>query len=205
VRAFSDLRQSFPALLLLAVGCGSPSPAPPAPAQTQSSETITVSREDETPAAVKKLLRLMRDRLSLMHEVARSKWNAKRPVADPERERALLREMEQKGREVGLDAAFTRAFFAAQIAAARLIQEADLDRWRAEGRPAFRDSPDLSALREKIDGLNRELLAALVEVRPELGDARTREHLGRWAEESLTGQGITAEARAAAVAGLTRP
>jgi hypothetical protein len=34
----------------------------------------------------------MGDRLALMHDVARTKWNANRPVGDPEREQILLRE-----------------------------------------------------------------------------------------------------------------
>jgi hypothetical protein len=45
----------------------------------------------------------MGDRLALMHDVARTKWNTKRSVGDPRREQVLLREMEEKGQEYGLD------------------------------------------------------------------------------------------------------
>jgi chorismate mutase len=146
----------------------------------------------------------MRDRLVLMHEVARSKWGAKRPVGDPRRERALLSEMEVKGKECGLDPGLTRGFFAAQIAAARRVQEDDFARWRAEGRGPFADAPDLAALRRRIDGLNRELLGALAEARPQLGGAASGEQLRAWALEALTGEGITDAVRAA-VEGLARP
>src|SRR5260370_28808121 len=49
------------------------------------------------------LLRLMGKRLALMHEVARSKWNAGKPVADRERERELLQGVVELGRGKGLD------------------------------------------------------------------------------------------------------
>ena len=74
-----------------------------------------VDQAAQPPPAVERLLRLLRDRLTLMHDVARSKWNAGRPVRDPAREEALLREMESKGRDLGLAPALTRAFFTAQI------------------------------------------------------------------------------------------
>jgi chorismate mutase-like protein len=147
----------------------------------------------------------MRDRLALMHDVARSKWNTNRPIGDPEREQALLREMEEEGRRHGLDPELTRAFFAAQIAAARQVQEADLARWRAEGRGPFDGAPDLAGLRRRIDGLNRQLLAALAEARPHLDDAGTREQLRRWAREALSGEGVTDDVRSAALAPLAAP
>jgi chorismate mutase-like protein len=147
----------------------------------------------------------MGDRLALMHEVARAKWNSNRPVGDPEREEALLRQMEEEGRGHGLDPELTRSFFAAQIAAARQVQEADLARWREERRGPFADAPDLAALRRRLDGLNRELLVALAEAQPRLGDAGTREHLGRWARDALAGEGITDDVRSAAVAPLAAP
>ena len=184
------------ALMLLVAGCGGPPPATPTAADGPAAGA---------PPAVERLLRLMRDRLALMHDVARAKWNANRPVGDPEREEALLREMEEEGREHGLDPQFTRAFFAAQVAAARQVQEADLARWRAQGRGPFADAPDLAALRQGVDGLNRELLAALAEARPLLGDAGTHQHLRRWAREALAEEGLTDEVRSAATAPLATP
>ena len=184
------------ALLIFVTGCGGPPSA---------SSTIPAGPASAAPQAVVHLLRLMSDRLTLMHDVARTKWNANRPVGDPEREQALLHEMEEKGQEHGLDPEFTRAFFAAQIAAARQIQEADLARWRAEGRGPFRDTPDLVSLRRRIDGLNRALLGALADARPRLGEAGVRVQLQRWAGEALVGDGITDDVRSAALAPLEVP
>ena len=184
------------ALTVFVAGCGGPPAAPP---------TVADGPASAASPEVEHLLRLMGDRLALMHDVARTKWNANRPVGDPEREQALLREMEKEGREHGLDSELTRAFFAAQIAAARRVQETALARWRAEGRGPFAGVPDLAALRRRIDGLNRDLLGALAEARSRLGDARTRDQLRRWAREALPGEGITDDVRSTAIAPLAAP
>jgi chorismate mutase len=193
---------SFAVVVFVLTGC---SPPGPAPVTSHAPTTIAGRSGSKPPPAVGRLLRLMRDRLVLMHDVARTKWNSKRPVGDPEREQALLRKVEAEGRERGLDPPFTRAFFAAQIAAARRVQEADCARWRAEERGPFHDAPGLAALRKRIDGLNRELLGILPEARPQLADPGAKEHLKAWAQEILTGEGITDDVRAVAIEPLAAP
>jgi chorismate mutase-like protein len=135
----------------------------------------------------------------LMHDVARSKWNAGRPVADPAREQALLSDMEERGRTHGLDPAETRAFFTAQVEAARQVQEADVRRWRSEGRGPFADAPDLADLRQRIDRLNRELLTALAEARPYLREDVARRAIPAWARQVVVGDGIGDDERSVAV------
>src|SRR5215212_10083728 len=61
-------------VLIFLAGCGASTSTPATP---HASPTIAAGQESEAPPAVDHLLRLMRDRLSLMHDVARSKWNAK--------------------------------------------------------------------------------------------------------------------------------
>ena len=85
-------------------------------------------------AALDQLLKLMKQRLTLMHEVASWKWNANEPIAAPQRERELLDSVMRQGRAKGLDAKFVRSFFAAQIEAARSVEQADFDRWKAGKR-----------------------------------------------------------------------
>jgi len=75
-------------------------------------------------ADLDRLLRLMRQRLALMQEVARCKWNACLPVTDAQRERELLHSVVERGRGKGLDPELVRSFFAAQLEAARLVQQA---------------------------------------------------------------------------------
>ncbi len=184
------------ALLIVVAGCGGPQSGRP---------TVADGPAGAAPPAVERLLRLMGDRLALMHDVARTKWNADRPVGDPDREQALLRGMEHEGQRHGLDPVVSRACFAAQIASARQVQEADLARWRAEGRGPFEGVPDLAALRRRIDGLNRELLRALAEARPQLRDPAARERLVRSARGLLTGEGIADDIRATAIAPFAAP
>jgi chorismate mutase len=101
-----------------------------------------------------------------MHDVARWKWNTGKPITHPQRERELLHCVVDRGRGKGLDPELVRSFFAAQMEAARLVQQADFDRWKANQQTPFADTKCLAELRQRIDQLNRELIDALAEVRP---------------------------------------
>src|SRR5262245_2970129 len=93
-------------VLVVLAGCRQPAP-PPLPADTTS---------------VDRLLTIMNERLALMHEVARIKWNEKKPIEDPIRERELLEVMAKTGAAMGLDPHEVRWFLASQIEAAKIIQ-----------------------------------------------------------------------------------
>jgi chorismate mutase len=87
--------------------------------------------ENRSPAealAVDRLLDVMQQRLLIMHEVAGWKWNTQQPIADPEREQAFLKAILAKSQSYRLDPALTRAFFQAQIEAAKQLQQ-DNFRW----------------------------------------------------------------------------
>ncbi|MBV8077640.1 MAG: chorismate mutase [Planctomycetaceae bacterium] len=97
------------------------------------------------------MLRLMERRLALTHEVARWKWDAGKPITDPQRERELLQSVVERGRLKGLDPELVRSFFAAQLAAARLVQQADFERLGGERAGAFRrpDEPGGAAAADR--------------------------------------------------------
>jgi len=59
-------------------------------------------------ATLDRLLGLMQQRLTLMHEVARWKWNAGQPVTDAERERELLQSVVECGRGKGVEPKLVR-------------------------------------------------------------------------------------------------
>jgi len=184
------MRRTILLLLLgLALPACDPPPAPPAVTRTATDQTFD------------SLLGLMRSRLVVMHAVARWKWATRSPIEDPEREAALLRDISDWGVALGLDPATTRAFFGAQIEAAKMVQRADLARWEATHRAPAVEAPDLAGvLRPRIDALNRDLLAALSETKPRLltdGDAPAR--LRRRADQLLVGEGIDAAVRSAAI------
>lgn len=172
------------ALLVLVGLAGCRQPAPP-PVDTQ---------------AVDRLLTLMNERLALMHEVARFKWNEKKPIADVIRERELLEAMAAKGAAMGLDPHQVRWFFASQIEAAKIVQQADHTRWAEEKRGPFETVPALAALRSQIDELNVKLLAAMLETK----DVPAVIVLER-AETILAGDGITPNVRSAATAPWREP
>lgn len=143
------------------------------------------------------LLDLMRQRLILMHEVARWKWNTGKPIADPEREQALLDDIAQKAQAQGLPGTQVRQFFAAQIAAGKQIQSADFQKWRSEQQGKFPDVRELAAVRSDIDALNLQLLAALAKFSPPpVASLRQR------AEQHLMGAGIDNTVRDQAVNAL---
>jgi chorismate mutase len=175
-------------LLVLAVPACRPAPGPAA-------------MEAVPDRAIDRLLGLMRSRLDVMHDVARWKWASKAPIEDPGREAALLGDVADRGVALGLDPAATRAFFAAQIEAAKLVQRADLVRWEADRRAPEGEAPDLArVLRPRIDSLNRDLLAALAEARPRPGmGIEAARRIRDRAKEILAGNGIDGAVRDTAI------
>jgi chorismate mutase len=187
------MRRIFLLLLfsLTAIPACRPTPPPVAPPPTKPG----------TGTEFDGLLGLMRRRLDLMHDVARWKWSARAAIEDPAREAALLDDVANRGRALGLDPATTRAFFGAQIEAAKLVQRADFRRWVADRRGPAGEAPDLAGvLRPRIDALNRDLLAALSLAMPRLqGDGGAAARIRRRAEELLAGDEIDPAARAEAI------
>ena len=185
-------RTLLPLLLFLpAIPACRPALAPAPPAATVAAPVEPVDR----------LLGLMRSRLAVMHEVARRKWADRSPIEDPGREAALLRDVAERGGALGLDPSTTRAFFGAQIEAAKIVQRADFRRWEAEHRGADPDAPDLAkVLRPQIDALNRDLLAALARAMPSLqGGGAAEARIRVRADEILAGDGIDDAVRAEAI------
>lgn len=145
----------------------------------------------------------MERRLALMHDVARWKWNAGQPVLDAQRERDLLDKVVDRGRAKGLDPDLVRRFFAAQMEAARLIQQADIDRWSTEKQKPFANVTDLGELRTQIDQLNGQLIDALTTLAGRLPDPTVQSSLQRRAQVILSGEEIAA-VRSTAIAPLVR-
>lgn len=139
-------------VVLVQAGCREQSPS----SSAQASDLATVDR----------VLNLMARRLQLMHDVARYKWNEGKPIEDVAREKQLLDGVVEKARGMNFESDIVRSFFAAQIEAAKAIQQADFDRWKADGQGRFEDAPDLVRIREQIDRLNDELLDALRDLNP---------------------------------------
>ncbi|CAN5159676.1 hypothetical protein BH10PLA2_BH10PLA2_08620 [soil metagenome] len=185
-------------LLLLAFGLApisfTTSGCRPVPAP----ETAVVERTD-----VDGLLRLIEQRLALMDDVARWKWNESQPVTDPKREQELLEKVVERGQGRGLDPELVRSFFAAQMEAARSIQQADFERWTAQKQKPFADATSLTGLRQRIDAINDQLIDALVQVTPRLKTASMQQELRRRSQEILKAPGM-AEVRDKVIAPLMK-
>lgn len=137
-----------------------------------------------------------------MPDVARSKWNTKAPITDTKREEAFLTEMTGAGKAHGLPEPVTRAFFMAQILAAKQIQEAEFEVWKATKQGPFATVPNLQLeIRPEIDRLSRSLLSTLALVQHE---RITATELSRLAERTLTAPGISQNVRYTAIRGVPR-
>lgn len=187
-------------LPLLAGGCRAVHPNETSPAENPAAAEPV----PDTQADAIRLLDLLGKRLALMHEVARWKWTAHQPIADPARERELLDRVAQLGQARGLEPDFVRRFFAAQIEAGKLIQRDDFERWRAEP-PTAQPGRGLSSVRRDIDALNEALTAALAALAPRLASPAAQVIIGGGSAQAPGGNGVTDEVLARAIAPLRFP
>ncbi|MGV0035476.1 MAG: transporter substrate-binding domain-containing protein [Candidatus Azotimanducaceae bacterium WSBS_2022_MAG_OTU7] len=109
-----------------------------------------------TVLADETLYRLINERLSLMEQVAAHKWINAQPIAAPEREVFVIGKAVDDGLQYGITTRSSSAFFAAQIEAAKDIQQCWFDRWETGFEPATAEDlvvtvrPKLIVLGSKI-------------------------------------------------------
>jgi chorismate mutase len=182
-------------------GCGT---FPPDESRLNSVSTESIRANSESEAGAVRLFELMGERLGLMHEVALWKWTARKPIADPARERELLDQVAQLGQSSGLAPDFTRRFFAAQIEAGKLVQRDDFERWRT-APPTAQPGRDLSLVRQDIDALNKRIVETLAALAPRLASSATHAILNRRCAQVFKDHGITDQVRAMAITPLRLP
>ena len=103
---------------------------------------------------------LIARRLSLMEPVAAWKWLHARPVEDLAREELVLAKATEAAVGAGLAPDGARAFFAAQIGAAKDIQSCWIARWHGGAAPAPESAPDLAEeIRPQLIEIGAALLA----------------------------------------------
>lgn len=119
--------------------------------------------------ALDRLLTLIGERLDVMPDVARHKFNTGSAVDDLPREAQVLAQVTAQAESAGAPRALAERFFQAQIDAAKTIQRARIAAWQAEGRGPFAAVPDLATqIRPKLDALTPKLIAALRDAAPSL-------------------------------------
>lgn len=111
------------------------------------------------------LYRLIDARLELMDEVAAFKWHRDLPVEDRAREAEVLQEAVTDALRFGFTPDSSRAFFEAQIEAAKAVQQHWFARWEAGEEPPEAD--DLNArIRPELSRLGRDIVAAMAAAGP---------------------------------------
>ncbi|NVJ96947.1 MAG: gamma subclass chorismate mutase AroQ [Alphaproteobacteria bacterium] len=101
------------------------------------------------------------NRLAVMADVARYKWNNKLPIEAPQREAKIIDATVRRATKMDLDPAFARKAVSMQMAASKLLQQELFDAWTAHNQPAFTEVPSLAdEIRPKIDVLTGQLLEA---------------------------------------------
>lgn len=146
---------------------------------------------------------LLAQRLAMMPDVARHKWNTRSPIDDPAREREILAGLRRDAEALGLPAPWAEQVFRAQIEAAKAIQRDLFARWEAAGQGPFTGVPDLTTvLRPRLDDLTTELLRTLAAAWPALSDPAQRPRLATALHPLRAAPGANAEALAIALAPL---
>jgi chorismate mutase len=165
-------------------------PSPFAPPFAQASS------DDVAP-----LLELIAQRLALMPDVAKHKFNSGAAVEDLPREAQVLAQVTAAAEAAGLPRGFAQRFFQAQIDAAKLLQQSRIDGWKAQGQGKFANVPDLATeIRPMLDALTPRLIAALKRAYPVLSSSAARERIASY--QSLYGRSNAADAAAALRAAL---
>ncbi|MBL9212035.1 MAG: gamma subclass chorismate mutase AroQ [Opitutaceae bacterium] len=114
---------------------------------------------------------LMAERLALMPDVARYKWNTRTPVEDPVRETQIIAALQREAEVLGVPAGWAERFFRAQIEAAKVVQRELFAQWTEAGQGALADAPDLAAVtRPRLDALTARMLRELAMAWPALSD-----------------------------------
>jgi chorismate mutase-like protein len=108
------------------------------------------------------LASLMDERLAVVTEVARAKWNTQAPIEDLVRERESLLSLRERASALGISVSTVDAFFGAQIKAAKILQRELFAHWRKQQHGQFANVADLSRdIRPEIDRINSLMLATL--------------------------------------------
>lgn len=190
----------FPFLLSLwAISClGTGSSLAREPLAPAPVPIIQIPTATPLPAELTAMVELIRERLSWMDEVAEVKRAKGSPVADPQREQALLAAMEKQAVTAGLPPAAVRRLFEGQIEAAKVFQT----EWLARPKPSdweTRPLPDLGKdVRPALDALGQRMIDALVKLRL----AGVSKAQVRAAEPMLSKAGFSSAVIQPALAGL---
>jgi chorismate mutase-like protein len=139
-------------------------PSPVEGQRPQLARNAETNAPVQLPYPYKRLKELIQQRLDLMTEVAKAKWNSGSSIEDPAREQQLLSDATAMAVQKGLPPEWVQHFFRLQIEAAKEVQYRRFAEWTAERHGRFQQTLDLrTELRPKLDQLTSDLLQNLAE------------------------------------------
>jgi chorismate mutase len=154
------------------------------------------------PWGMESLRALIDARLLLATDVAEFKWNHHLPIEDLPREAQVIAALSRQASALGIPQAWAERFFRAQIEASKTAQNELFQGWDVFRRDRFPDAPDLATVtRPKLDKLTGQLMHALAENWPVLGDPRRRDDVAR-AMRPMAAEDVSAKAAGQAIAPL---
>jgi chorismate mutase len=112
--------------------------------------------------ALSELVDAAAQRLQIAEPVAAFKWNSHGAIEDPARVQEELAKMSADAAGEHIDPTYVTRVFGDQINATEAIEYARFADWKLNPSNAPAGSPDLSASRSQIDGLNQTMTTQIV-------------------------------------------
>lgn len=130
-------------------------------------------------ASIQPLWRQINLRLSVMPDVARSKWNINRPIEDTDREHSIIIRLTRDAETFGVHQSWAEAFFRAQIDAAKQYQYELFAQWERDKVGLFQNVPALNTVtRPYLDKITMQMLSEVVTAWPAIRDPATHRQIG---------------------------
>jgi cyclohexadienyl dehydratase len=156
-------------------------------------------------AAVTRVLDIADRRLALMPGVAATKWRTHAPIADPERERVVIKHAGELAAPLGLGAEPVEAVFEVQVRLAREWEERLTAEWQAHGFSFAGPIPDLATqLRPQLDAVTIDMLRALYLAAPALSQPEFITRYAPLAQAHLLAAGWDSASRQELLAALAK-
>jgi chorismate mutase len=116
----------------------------------------------DSSSALTELVDAAAQRLQVAEPVAAVKWNTHGAIEDPGRVRQQLAKLGADATAERIDPGYVTRVFGDQINATEAIEYSRFADWKLNPSSAPAGSPDLSASRSAIDGLNQTMLSQIV-------------------------------------------
>ncbi|WP_261859458.1 chorismate mutase [Mycobacterium montefiorense] len=131
-------------------------------ALTLSAATLLPTSARADTSALTELVDAAAHRLQIAEPVAAFKWNSHGTIEDPGRVQEELAKLSADAASEHIDPSYATRVFGDQINATEAIEYTRFAGWKLNPSNAPAGSPDLSASRSEIDGLNQTMMSQIV-------------------------------------------